>query len=648
MSFYQKYLKYKNKYLDLKNQFGGQIKNTLFKGLSQAVVSAPKLNNQVPKLNYPVPSVPLYNLKPINPIQPSIKFPNLVIVPRDIKFQVSTPSLPSSYPTKKYFIVYGTFNNSIVPLIEKVKNSFDIKPDHLHKIFKKTILEPHTSIVYEPEFLINSVYEFEEYKRVIANINSIDKLYPGITNYLDRLDKIDDVILEGASAFFRENIVIIKIGFNSKKMNKLRNFLYNSSASMKHHEELWRQKVSNPKIKEMYSKSRYYKDDETFSLVEPKLWIHTTIAALDPKTTSIEEIDHYLDLIQEQIKADVGKVFSMDKIKLRDPEINNTIIWDEKKGELRRKYLKQIGGAWASGVDFGKLCNDSATTNKFPRDLDLNGWEKNTYSVETADLLTFKNSELDRIEDHLDFDVIRYVFEEGSSKPILFVMAGISFKSFCGSAEVLVKNVQKIRGKFKGVYMVNMNSLKNYQDDACKNYRNVESQKLGKNPKGDIFRTKLSEEEYLTIYDSEIRLNTEMGRIINRLITDHLNLENVHLLGKCAGGGIAIELVVLGSYPGLYLAVPGTPYNIQPLKALSSEKFSKIRFIFGWNRDDTYEFNFTPESRLEKDVYDQEMKLLQKELGVGDNYFSFMFDPPGDGIGKGHEINPELFDKIIN
>ena len=69
----------------------------------------------------------------------------------------------------------------------------------------------------------------------------------------------------------------------------------------------------------------------------------------------------------------------------------------ESKGQFKSKYYKQIGGAWVSGVDFGKLCNDSATTNKFPRDLDLNGWEKNTYSVKTDDLLTFKNVELDKI-----------------------------------------------------------------------------------------------------------------------------------------------------------------------------------------------------------------------------------------------------------
>jgi hypothetical protein len=108
---------------------------------------------------------------------------------------------------------------------------------------------------------------------------------------------------------------------------------------MKSFEDIWRKKVSNPKIKEMFGTSRYYKEDETFNIIEPKLWIHTTIAALDPKTTSIQEIDAYLDKIQEAIKEQIGKIYSIDKIKLRDPEVINSVIWEKKENELRIKYF---------------------------------------------------------------------------------------------------------------------------------------------------------------------------------------------------------------------------------------------------------------------------------------------------------------------
>jgi len=334
MDYKNKYLKYKEKYLNLKNQYGGSMKNTFFKGISQ--LDFPKLNlgsvfnTEVnPVFNSEVKTV-------INPvINPRISVPSYS---KHIPLPVSIPSLPASFPTKKYFVLYGTFDNTVADLIDRVKHSFDIKEEHIHKTFKKTILEPHTSIVYEPEYELKNLDDFEEYKKIIPNLNNIEKLYPGFTNHLDQLDKIDDVVLEGASAFFRENIVIIKIGFNSKKMNALRNFVYNTSPYMKSFEDIWRRKISNPKIKEMFGTSRYYKEDETFNIIEPKLWIHTTIAALDPKTP-IEEIDAYLDKIQEAIKGQIGKTYSIDKIKLRDPEVVNSVIWEKKETELRMKYF---------------------------------------------------------------------------------------------------------------------------------------------------------------------------------------------------------------------------------------------------------------------------------------------------------------------
>jgi hypothetical protein len=331
MDYKNKYLKYKEKYLILKNQYGGSKKTTFFKGISQ--LDFPKLN---------LGSNPVFNTEFNSTnnqvINPKISF-SPYFKPKDISIPASLPSLPASFPAKKYFVLYGTFDNTVATLIDRVKHSFDIEENHIHKTFKKTILEPHTSIVYEPEYELKSLDDFEEYKKIIPNLNSIEKLYPGFTNYLDKLDKIDDVVLEGASAFFRENMVIIKIGFNSKKMNELRNFVYNTSPYMKSFEDIWRKKVSNPKIKEMFGTSRYYKEDETFNIIEPKLWIHTTIAALDPKTTSIQEIDAYLDKIQEAIKEQIGKTYSIDKIKLRDPEVINSVIWEKKENELRIKYF---------------------------------------------------------------------------------------------------------------------------------------------------------------------------------------------------------------------------------------------------------------------------------------------------------------------
>jgi hypothetical protein len=124
-----------------------------------------------------------------------------------------------------------------------------------------------------------------------------------------------------------ENIVIIKIGFNSQKMNAIRNCLY-SSDEMKVYEERWITKVTNPIIKEKFGSSKYYQDDKTFDKSNPQLWIHATIAALKPDTP-IEDIDKYIEQVQNQLVTlnVIGKRFSINEFKLRDPEMNITTIW---------------------------------------------------------------------------------------------------------------------------------------------------------------------------------------------------------------------------------------------------------------------------------------------------------------------------------
>jgi hypothetical protein len=325
---------------------------------------------------------------------------------------------------------------------------------------------------------------------------------------------------------------------------------------------------------------------------------------------------------------------------------------------LSLKNLKQngggkklLGGGWEDATAFGKSCNDSSLGEKakFPRDVDLSkDWKVNEYSISTKDILTFKNLKKESIEDNLTFDVIRKIYDEDAEKPVLFAMAGISKNSFCGTTEILAANEEKLRGKFKEVYMVNLNSLKNYQDDACQTYRNPRFDEIKKeseatgNPIKSMLRKDLSRSQLLDVYDGEIKLSQEIAKLIHKLIVENLALKKVHLLGKCAGGAICIDLVNESDiYEALYLAVPGSPIHILPLYKLSKERLEKMHFIFGWNANDDYEFNFNGKSSTEKEIYDEEMGKLEAAKNVGINYESYMFRP-----GNGHQPNPKLFDKI--
>ena len=278
---------------------------------------------------------------------------------------------------------------------------------------------------------------------------------------------------------------------------------------------------------------------------------------------------------------------------------------------------------WTSAVEFGKTCNDSAKgeKSKFPRDLDLAGWMKTDIDINGKVL-----------------NVIKKKLNEDEGNPVLVAMAGISLNSFCGSAEIIVRNIDKLKNKYKAVYIINQDPYKTDQNTVCG--ARDEIIKAKGNP--SILRKDLSSKELEDIYKPEIDLMIEMAKVINTIIIKKLHLNNVHLLGKCNGGGIALELVTMGNvYKALYLAVPANPWHIKPLYKLSRDRLEEINFIFGWNKNDDYKFNFQSASINEKAVYDEEIGKLEEAMEVKLNYESYVFKP-----GNGHEINDKLIDKI--
>lgn len=287
--------------------------------------------------------------------------------------------------------------------------------------------------------------------------------------------------------------------------------------------------------------------------------------------------------------------------------------YENKYLKYKTKYLTlrslQIGGGWKDAEEYGKT---------LPTALDLKGWKLKEFESKYND-------------ETLTFNIIKFSFEETEDKPVLFAMAGVSSKSFSNSAQVVVGNIEKLRAKFSSVYMINYDPLKQYQNKACGSYDKIKADKK------TMLRKELTDKELNSMYKDEIDLNIEIAVMMNKIITEDLKLKDVHLLGKCNGGFVCLELVSMNNiYKALYLAVPGSPIHIQPLTKLSAKRLKEIDFIFGWNDNDDYKFNFTPESKLEKDIYDSEMG----KLGAL-KYKSYMFPD-----GNGHEINADLIDKI--
>ena len=224
--------------------------------------------------------------------------------------------------------------------------------------------------------------------------------------------------------------------------------------------------------------------------------------------------------------------------------------------KYKTKYLTlrslQIGGGWKDAEEYGKT---------LPTSLDLKGWKLKEFDALYKD-------------ETLTFNIIKYSFEEfeeSGYKPVLFAMAGISSKSFSNSAQVIVGNIEKLRGKFSSVYMINYDPLKQYQNKACESYDKIKADKKS------MLRKDLSSKELGVIYKDEIDLNIEIASIMNEIITSKLELKNVHLLGKCNGGFVALELVSMSDiYKALYRQVLklSTPYLT--LKALGTSVLFQI------------------------------------------------------------------------
>jgi hypothetical protein len=229
--------------------------------------------------------------------------------------------------------------------------------------------------------------------------------------------------------------------------------------------------------------------------------------------------------------------------------------------------------------------------------------------------------------------ILKCILNSNTELPNLVLLAGFSNKSIINSSKVLLENIDKIKNKYQAVYIYcySEKEFKKHQFDAC----SIRDQKKNENYK-----------EIEKIYESEIKLNDKLGIFIDKCLrSPGLNLTNVHLLGKCAGGGLAIHTITKSNiYSGLLLAVPASPLNVLKLKKLNNIQKNNIRFIFTWEKNDDYPFDWNKKSNQEKEYYDKTMKKLKIK-----NYESYIFDEEPKNKSEKyqyHEISNSLFDKI--
>lgn len=202
--------------------------------------------------------------------------------------------------------------------------------------------------------------------------------------------------------------------------------------------------------------------------------------------------------------------------------------------------------------------------------------------------------------------------------PILVGLPGFSVKSFCGSTNRIIENLSKIENKFKEIYILCFTTkVKEIQKKVCED------------------RDKLKDTDK-DIYKSEVKLNDNLGTIVDKLLRS-IKLTNVHLLGKCAGGGVAIHTFTKSDiYDALYLGVPGSPMDVQHL--LTKQYIDK-KFVFVWNKRDVYVFPYGI-SNQEIIKYSETMKQIKNNIIIIEEVYEDESTEPF------HEIPHKLFDLI--
>ena len=229
--------------------------------------------------------------------------------------------------------------------------------------------------------------------------------------------------------------------------------------------------------------------------------------------------------------------------------------------------------------------------------------------------------------------VFEYVLSGNDNHPDLFVVTSISSNSMISTSRVIIGMLHMLEKKYRRVFIMKfchtMNTIKDTHTEVCMKRDEMKLEEktitIEKETAYMLPRTMVISNirEY---YKVEIDFYIILSKLVNHIITKELKLTNVELLGKSAGGCIAIHLANLDPiYHALYLASPASPLLLTDLQ----RKTMKIHI--GWPYNDI-KYNCM------KSSYDNMMDKYK-------SYSSRMYD--FCEVADGHELHPDMICDIL-
>ena len=313
--------------------------------------------------------------------------------------------------------------------------------------------------------------------------------------------------------------------------------------------------------------------------------------------------------------------------------------WYNKYLKYKNKYLnykynnKQKGGSQLVTNDDDNI---KYFINKIEEDDKFNSLLNDIKKTYTVEFIYLKNCYLIKI------------IKTHNYNHILFSLAGISTKSFIGTSSVILKNINLLMKKFDIIFLLDYSFYSEAQRLACQ--------------QRDIMIENKCECIKANIYNPEHTMNTTIANNIIDII-NHLQINNIYLLGKCNGAWVIINMLVnmilnkinVKKFKGVYLGVPGIPIqkdNIIGLDLFANSLdniYDHIDLKIGLRSDDGYEFLWRKE-KFEAEsiskIIDFEVELYTKIFGDKKIFYE---DTKGEIKDKGnHEITYNFLEKIIN
>ncbi len=253
---------------------------------------------------------------------------------------------------KYKYLLHGHFNSKYETIIDNMR-------DYAQKKFKKYLNDsdfnyghPHVTIIYGPVLYSENIPLIEYDKQII------DTFYPGFIDKFSKKKLPNDLKFLGVTPFLSVDRITIKMEFESKKLNKMRQFLIDSNPEIKKFHEEFKQGKLNSEVITKKKFPNIFTRDKSYDK-NPKGWIHATLMVIKGDVSESDIISITTDIEKELENKGIkkGDITELSEIGL---DLKNKFIAFYTFGNLKHQFSinNQKGGIPIETINYKSFIDD--------------------------------------------------------------------------------------------------------------------------------------------------------------------------------------------------------------------------------------------------------------------------------------------------